>query len=140
MRVVRTIFVALLFLLAVAFATANSSPVEISLPNAPFDLWPAYPPVEVPLFAVMLAGLVGGVLIGGFGSLFEQVRLRATARRARKLQERADSARQAAEEECERLTHELQRLRAERSVAVADALRETDDDVIVAEIDTDEDR
>lgn len=140
MRIVRTIFVALLFLLAVAFATANSTPVEISLPNAPFDLWPAYPPVEVPLFAVMLAGLVGGILIGGFGSLFEQVRLRAAARRAKKLQDRAESAQQSAEEECERLREELQRLRAERSIAVADALKDTDDDVIVAEIDTDDER
>ncbi len=117
MRVIRTIVVALLFIAAVFLASANVQEVEIVfLPDLPLAGWPSVQSVELPLFVIVLGSLVVGVLVGGFGALLEQARLRRAVRRATKEKEklagelrevraeleRAESARAELERELER--------------------------------------
>ena len=80
----------------VAFAVANRHPVTVSLD--PFD--PARPAFAfaAPLFELLLAGVIGGVLIGGAAAWLRQSKWRRAARlaqaRARELGAQLDQMKQ----------------------------------------------
>jgi uncharacterized integral membrane protein len=67
-------------ILLVAFAAANRQPVVLSLD--PFD--PARPAfaLTLPLFALVLALMIGGVVVGGVAAWLRQAKWRRAARRA----------------------------------------------------------
>jgi uncharacterized integral membrane protein len=74
-----------LALLAVAFAIGNRSPVNVSFD--PFADTPGYV-LETPLFIVVFAALILGVLLGGIATWFGQSRHRRAARMYRRDVER----------------------------------------------------
>ena len=84
MKVLRVIFAVVLFVAAVFVSTANMHDVAIMLPRVPVEGWPLAGELHAPLFMVILTSLVVGVVITGLATLFEQIRLRTVARRARK--------------------------------------------------------
>lgn len=121
MRILRIVLAALLFVACVFLATANMHGVMLVLPDVPVAGWPQMREVQVPLFVVVLAALVIGVVITGLGTLFEQLRLRGAARRARKECRRAEAARDTAEQERDTLARECQTARAEVAHLQAEA-------------------
>jgi uncharacterized integral membrane protein len=136
MKILRIMFAAVLFVVCVFIATANMHEVAIFLPRAPVQGWPFAAELRAPLFVVILTTLVAGVVITGLATLFEQVRLRAATRRARKEREKAmaaleptAAARDAALQEQAKLREELRAVRAELEQARAqreDAVRAAD--------------
>lgn len=71
-----------LLVLAVALAIANRTTVQFS-----FDPFNASNPafsVHLPLFAILMAGLLIGILLGGFSAWSDQGHWRRLAREARK--------------------------------------------------------
>ncbi|MBP2148960.1 MULTISPECIES: LapA family protein [Xanthobacter] len=82
-----------LAILAVALAVANRKPVTLSLD--PFA--PDHPAVSVtlPLFAIIFAAVIVGVIAGGIVTWARQGRYRKEARAARRDQRRAEAARPA---------------------------------------------
>jgi uncharacterized integral membrane protein len=79
-KIVTTLLLVPIAILVVAFAVANRRPVVVSLD--PFD--PARPAFAfaVPLFELLLAGVVGGVVIGGVAAWLRQSKWRRAARLA----------------------------------------------------------
>ncbi|CAH1656570.1 LapA family protein [Hyphomicrobiales bacterium] len=69
-------------LLVVLFSIANRAPVRVSLDPFSRDL-PTLS-YELPLFAVVLAAIFVGVLIGGFAAWLAQSKYRRAARRNRR--------------------------------------------------------
>jgi len=104
---------AVLFVACVFLATANMHDVALVLPDVPSAGWPQMREVQVPLFVVVLGTLVVGVVITGLGTLFEQLRLRGAARRARKERKRAEAARDVAERERDTAVRDCEAIRAE---------------------------
>jgi uncharacterized integral membrane protein len=101
-KIVMALILVPLAIALIAFAVANRRPVLISFD--PFDL--AHPAVslELPLFAVLLAFLLGGVVVGGAAAWLRQGKWRRAARlaqgEARELRAELDRLRrQAAERE-----------------------------------------
>jgi uncharacterized integral membrane protein len=94
-KVVSFLFLAPLAIAFVSLAVANRQPVVISLD--PFD--PAHPAytIALPLFALMLAVLLAGVIIGGVAAWLRQSKWRRAARyaegQARDLQTEVDERR-----------------------------------------------
>lgn len=91
MRAIRAIFFVVLFVAAVFVASANRAAVEVVyMPQiqglAGFEQTRA---VQTPLFLLILASLLIGVLTGGLGAIVEQASLRLGLRRAGKLRDRA---------------------------------------------------
>ncbi|MFG1361572.1 lipopolysaccharide assembly protein LapA domain-containing protein [Xanthobacter pseudotagetidis] len=87
-RVLSLLIVVPLSILGVALAVANRKPVTVSLD--PFT--PATPAfsVTVPLFAVIFAALIAGVVLGGLVTWVSQGRFRREARLARREMRRED--------------------------------------------------
>lgn len=83
-------------LLVVLFSVANRAPVRVSLDPISRDA-PAFA-LDLPLFAVILAAIAVGILIGGFASWLAQGKHRKAARVNRR--------------EAEKLRNEAQSLRA----------------------------
>lgn len=83
-------------LIVVLFSVANRAPVRVSLDPISRDA-PALA-LDLPLFAVILAAIAVGILIGGFASWFAQGKHRKAARVNRR--------------EAEKLRNEAQSLRA----------------------------
>jgi uncharacterized integral membrane protein len=78
-RIVAAIILIPLAVLIIAFAVANRHPVTVS-----FDPFGGNPPVAsltLPLFALVIVVLIGGVVIGGFASWLGQGKWRGAARR-----------------------------------------------------------
>lgn len=72
-----TVFIAVpVGIVAIAFAVANRQTVALSLDPLPWT-------VDVPLFAVLYAGIVAGLLIGIVAEWWRERRLRRAAREAR---------------------------------------------------------
>ena len=102
MRVIRTAVLSLLFIAGVFLASANVHDVSlVFLPNIPIAGWPEFRSVELPLFMLVLGFLVLGVILGGFGVLFEHVRLRRALRRASRDKDKLVGERVAARDEVE---------------------------------------
>jgi len=112
-RILRIILAAVLFVACVFLATANMHEVTLVLPDVPVAGWPQMREVQVPLFVVVLAALMVGVVVTGLATLFEQLRLRTNARRARKECRRAEAARGALERERDTGIRESEAVRAE---------------------------
>jgi len=128
-KIFRVMLAAILFAACVFLATANMHDVELFFPELPVAGWPQLRQAHAPLFVVVLGALVAGVVITGLATLFEQLRLRAGARRARKEHARAGAAREAAERERETAERERDVARAELlqvRAEAADLRRERD--------------
>ncbi len=79
-KIVMALILVPLAVALIAFAVANRRPVLISFD--PFDLaHPAFA-LELPLFAVLLALLLGGVVVGGAAAWLRQGKWRRAARLA----------------------------------------------------------
>ena len=90
MRILRSLTIALLFIGGVFVASANVHSVELFyLPATGIAGWPVVRSIHMPLFLVVIATLVGGVLLGGLAAVLDQVRSRTGLRRARKERDRA---------------------------------------------------
>jgi uncharacterized integral membrane protein len=114
MRVLRSVFAVVFFVLGVFVASANIHDVElIYLPAVGVLGMPAPLSVSVPLFLVVLSALVIGVLLGGLAAIMEQARLRLGLRRARKDAARALEERGKAEALLDNATAETAGLAAE---------------------------
>ncbi len=124
MRVIRTAVLSLLFIAGVFLASANVHDVSlVFLPNIPIAGWPEFRSVELPLFILVLGFLVLGVILGGFGALFEHVRLRRALRRASKEKDKLAGELGAARAEVEQAESQQSRLREELEQARAEASR-----------------
>jgi len=101
MRFLRLIFLLVLALVLVSIALANRGMVTLTLlPAALADLWGRNPSVDLPLFIVILLGIVAGLLIGFVWEWFREHKHRAEARnRAR---------------EAKKLEREVTRLKGEK--------------------------
>jgi uncharacterized integral membrane protein len=82
-------------ILVIAFAVANRHGVTVSLDPLPVEL------VGLPLFSVIFAGIVLGVLLGGFAAWLRARRWRREAQRQRR--------------EAERLARELEKAQARQA-------------------------
>jgi len=72
-----TVFIAVpVGIAAIAFAVANRQTVSLSLDPLPWT-------VDIPLFAVLYAGIVGGLLIGVAAEWWRERRVRRAAREAK---------------------------------------------------------
>jgi uncharacterized integral membrane protein len=76
-RIIRLLIGLVAVVAIVAFAVANRTPVEVSFAPLPVLM-------ELPLYGVFLAGLVLGVLVGGFGVWLTAVRRGRETRRMRR--------------------------------------------------------
>ena len=98
-RVLSILVVVPVSILAVALAVANRRPVLVALdpfsPNAPALS------VTVPLFAVIFAALIAGVVLGGVVTWWRQGRFRREARIARREQRQAEARRTEARREAD---------------------------------------
>jgi uncharacterized integral membrane protein len=78
-RIVAAIVLVFLAVLIIAFAVANRQDVTVSLD--PFNSSPPAASVTRPLFVVVIAVLILGVVIGGIAAWLRQTKWRRTARR-----------------------------------------------------------
>ena len=90
MRLLKTIFMTLLFILAITFAMKNQEAVSLQY-YFTRELW------TVPLFVLVFVSVLVGVLIAGLGSFLSGVKLKQEIRRKQKtileLQKEVDSFR-----------------------------------------------
>jgi uncharacterized integral membrane protein len=93
-------------ILVILLAVANRAPVTVSLD--PFSQEAPEFSTQLPLFAVIFAAVMLGVVIGGTASWLAQSKNRRTRRRLRR--------------EANQLRHETERLRAHNTVANVPAL------------------
>ncbi|MGR3372135.1 LapA family protein [Pseudooceanicola sp.] len=101
MRFLRLIFLLVLALVLVSIALANRGMVTLTLlPAALADLWGHNPSVDLPLFIVILLGIVAGLLIGFVWEWFREHKHRAEARNRAK--------------EAKKLEREVTRLKGEK--------------------------
>ncbi len=128
MRVVRTVVVALLFIAAVFLASANMQTASlVLLPEIPGTGWPQIQSPDLPLFIWILGSLALGVVIGAFGALVEQTRLRRGLRRSEKEKEKLSAELGQVQEELDRCRRErdearnqLEQIRAEQVAGAAE--------------------
>jgi len=110
MKLLRTFLFAILFLVGVFLASANTASIElVYLPRLPFGPYPEGASVHLPIFLVVLAA----VLLGVFA---EQLRLRLGMRSQRREAERLAG-------ELEQQTEDMRNLRAELAEAREEARR-----------------
>ncbi len=121
MKVVRVVLLCGLFIVGVFISSANVAPVDLVLwPNLGRPVATPARSVEVPLFVLVLASVLFGLVLGGATALFEQGRLRWGLRRAEKTTRRLKAEASSAEanlmtqrEQVERLSLELAAARRE---------------------------
>ncbi len=81
MKLLRNVFMAVLFLAGVFLASANTGLVElVYMPPLPLEGYGEGGRVQVPLFVLVLGSILAGVLLTGLGLFLEQMRLRITSR------------------------------------------------------------
>ena len=87
MRILRYLFLAVVAILLITVALANRAPVTVSiLPSEISDFLPVANSYSLPLFLVILAAVLAGLLIGFVWEWFREHRIRAeAARRKREL-------------------------------------------------------
>jgi len=120
-KVLRVVLLCGLFIVGVFISSANVAPVDLVLwPNLGRPVATPVRSVEVPLFVLVLASVLFGLVLGGATALFEQGRLRWGLRRAEKITKRLKAEASSAEanlmtqrEEVERLSLELAAARRE---------------------------
>ena len=128
MKIIRSIFLLVLFVAGVVIATQNTGPVTfVYLPQASWSPVPDGASLDLPLFIVVLGCLVVGAALAGFATFIEQVRLRNTARRQTKLATKMTKERDDAVAKLEEASTALEVARDQTSQAerqVAEAARE----------------
>lgn len=77
MKLVKNIFIALLFLVAITFALKNNEEVTISY-------YFQEGPLEIPLYLLVFISVIFGILIGGVEGFVEKVRSGNTIRKLKK--------------------------------------------------------
>lgn len=101
MRFLRLIFLIVLAVVLISIALANRAMVTLTLlPEALADLAGFNPRIDMPLFIVILLGIVAGLLIGFVWEWFREHKHRAEARRRAR--------------EAGRLEREVRRLKGEK--------------------------
>ncbi len=77
MKLIKTLIVAVLFLLAITFALQNQQAVTL-------NYYGLIPPFDVPVFLLVFFSVLLGILIAGFGDIYVRYSLRIRARRCEK--------------------------------------------------------
>ncbi len=77
MRLVKTLIIAVFFLLAITFALQNQQLVTI-------NYYELIPPFSVPLFLIVFFSVLLGILVAGFGDIYVRYSLRIRARKCEK--------------------------------------------------------
>ena len=77
MRLIKTLIVAVLFILAITFALQNQQAVTL-------NYYGLIPPFSVPVFLLVFFSVLVGILIAGFGDIYVRYSLRMRARRCEK--------------------------------------------------------
>ena len=77
MKLIKTLLVAILFIIAITFALQNQQPVTL-------HYYGLIPPFSVPLFLLAFVAILIGILITGFGDIFVRYTLRMRARSCEK--------------------------------------------------------
>ena len=77
MKLIKTIIVALFFIIAITFALQNQQVISINY----YGLIPSF---SVPLFLIVFFSILLGILIAGFGDIFVRYSLRIRARKCEK--------------------------------------------------------
>jgi uncharacterized integral membrane protein len=77
MRLIKTLIIALFFILAITFALQNQQAITINY----YGLIPSF---SVPLFLIAFFSILIGILIAGFGDIFVRYSLRLRARKCEK--------------------------------------------------------
>lgn len=109
MRYVRYLCIGVFAIALISVALANRAVVPVKvLPNEVAHWFAVNPQVELPLFLVILASIVAGLLVG---FIWEWIR---------EYSQRAEAARQA--REMRRLEREIQRLKGEKHAGKDDVL------------------
>ena len=113
MKIIRTLFLIVLFVLGVLVATQNTQAVRFAyLPDASWSPIPGGAAIELPLFLLVLGCVVLGAALAGVGTFVEQVRLRTAARRQTKLATKMTKERDAAVSDLDRAKEQLEDARA----------------------------
>ena len=91
-RLVKTVFWMLVFLLFLLFCIQNQDPVTLQLVFLPMEnyQWFEIPRVPLPLFLVILCFIFLGILIGGAGDLYRRFQLKKALRQNQKTIERLE--------------------------------------------------
>ncbi len=109
MRYLRYAFLALVALVLIAVALANRAAVTLTLlPEGLADIFGINQSIELPLFMVIFAGVLAGLLIGFVWEWFREHKHRAEARRRAK--------------EAGKLEREVRRLKGEKHKGKDDVL------------------
>jgi len=69
LRLIKTLFITLLFILAITFSTQNLSPVAIHYFFEGFNL-------TIPLYLLVLVSILIGVILAGFGLIIDSMKFR----------------------------------------------------------------
>ncbi len=77
MRILKTFFIGVLFLIALIFAAENTGPVEIH--------YYGIAPLQLPLFLVIFVAILLGILIAGLISSFDKFRLKREMNRLKRV-------------------------------------------------------
>ncbi len=77
MKLIKTLIVAILFLIAITFALQNQQLVTL-------NYYGLIPPFSVPVFLLVFFSVLIGILIAGFGDIYVRYSLRLRARRSEK--------------------------------------------------------
>ena len=77
MRILKTLFIGVLFLIALIFAAENTGPVEIH--------YYGIVPIQIPLFLVVFVAILLGILIAGLVSSFDKFKLKREMNRLKRV-------------------------------------------------------
>ncbi len=77
MKLIKTLIVAIFFILAITFALQNQQPMTL-------HYYGLIPDFSIPVFLLVFFAILLGILIGGFGDLFMRYSMRMRARRCEK--------------------------------------------------------
>jgi len=99
MRLIKTLIIAVFFIVAITFALQNQQAVTL-------NYYGVIPPFDVPVFLLVFFSVLLGILIAGFGDIYVRYSLRIRARRCEK-QLKA----------CQKELEELKQARAEAEAA-----------------------
>ena len=92
MKIVKTILIVVLFFLTVTFSLQNTE-------NVGLHYYGVTEPFSAPLFTVVLAAVLLGVIIGGFGGLLTNLKLRMDVRKQAREMERLGTELKRAQEQ-----------------------------------------
>ncbi len=107
MKLIKTLIVAVFFIVAITFALQNQQAVTLTY-------YGLIPPFSVPVFLLVFFSVLLGILIAGFGDIYVRYSLRLRARRCEKKLKT-----------CEKELEELKQTRAAETPALPETTGET---------------